>query len=133
MQMPDFTINDLVGVRFTNHGRSVEEGFDCYGLAIEVSKRLGHDLYDLWYEKSCEETFSENVDSGFAKMKDKVEETKEQKLGNLILFADEAGRMVHIGVILDEGLFIHAVPYGGVRVVRINDYHRKNWKVYKWL
>ena len=130
--MNDLCINDLLGVRFKNHGRSIEEGFDCYGLAIEVSRRLGHELFDLWYEKSCPETFSENVDVVCKRMSDKTVETNEQELGNLILFADEGGRMIHVGVILEEGLFIHA-DLQGVRVTRLEDYYRKQWKVYTWL
>lgn len=129
--MADLYINDLLGVRFKNHGRSVEEGFDCYGLAIEVSKRLGHELCDLWYEKSTPQTFTENVESICEKMSSKIEETTEQELGNLVLFADEKGRMIHIGVILEKGLFIHA-DFDGVRVMRLEDFYRKTWKVYKW-
>lgn len=132
MKMPELCIDDLLGVRFRNHGRSISEGFDCYGLAIEVSKRLGHTLIDLWYERSCEDTFAAEADGMYTKMSEMVEDTREQELGNLILFADEAGRMIHIGVILEKGMFIHAVPCGGVKVTRIEDYHRKNWKVYKW-
>lgn len=132
MKMPDLVIDDLVGVRFKNHGRSVEEGFDCYGLAIEISKRLGHELCDLWYERACPETFSDNVNDICKQMSSQVKETTSQKLGNLILFADENERMVHIGVILEEGLFIHA-DLGGVRVTRLDSYYRKNWKVYEWL
>ena len=131
MKMPELQINDLLGVHFKNHGRSIKEGFDCYGLAIEVSKRLGHNLCDLWYERADEETFADNVEDVCNKMRDLVEETDEQQLGNLILFADEAGRMIHIGVFLEEGLFIHT-DNGKVRVSKIDSYRRKIWKVYKW-
>ena len=124
-------VNDLIGVRFVNHGRSSLTGFDCYGLAIEVSKRLGHTLDDLWYEKSNPDTFSSNSDSVITRMSDRVEETTEQKEGNLIVFFDERGRMIHIGVILEEGVFIHA-DIGGVRIVTLSNYYRKNWKVYSW-
>jgi cell wall-associated NlpC family hydrolase len=125
-------VDDLIGVRFKTHGRVKEDGFDCYGLAIEVSKRFGHELNDLWYKKSDSQTFSENAENMVSKMSSKVEETNEQKEGNLILFADEKGNMVHIGVILEEGKFIHA-EIGGVRVTELDEYYRKNWKVYKWL
>lgn len=127
--MPELYISDLIGVRFTNHGRSIEEGFDCYGLAIEVSKRIGHTLKDLWYEKSCAETFNANANEMIAA--NDVEETKELKLGNLIVFFNTKGDMVHIGVILDDELFIHS-DVGGVRVTRLEDYYRRKWKVYKW-
>ena len=124
-------IDDLLGVRFVNHGRSAQEGFDCYGLAIEVSRRLGHTLDDLWYKKSCPETFSKNAEEQIQRLSDRVEETKEQSLGNLIVFSDGKGNMVHIGVLLDEGVFIHA-DVGGVRVTELDGYYRTEWKVYRW-
>jgi len=123
-------VNDLIGVRFTSHGRSIEEGFDCYGLAIEVSKRLGHELLDLWYERACPETFSENAEKGIGI--NNILETDNLELGNLVVFSDDKGNMVHIGVMLDDECFIHA-DIGGVRVTRLEDYYRKNWKVYTWL
>lgn len=125
-------INDLLGVRFTSHGRSISEGFDCYGLAIEVSKRLGHTLDDLWYEKATPETFTSNVDSVVGRMSDRVRETSSRELGNLVIFADGNGNMVHIGVLLDSERFIHANT-AGVRVTELDGYYRKKWKVYEWL
>lgn len=122
-------IKDLLGVRFTSHGRSINEGFDCYGLAIEVSKRLGHNLKDLWYEKACPETFTKNADEGLGI--NNIFETNNLELGNLIVFSDDKGNMIHIGVMLDDECFIHA-DIGGVRVTRLEDYYRKNWKVYTW-
>lgn len=121
---------DLIGVRFCDHGRSIATGFDCYGLAIEVSRRLGYTLPDLWYKESNDETFDSNAEGIIKSLSDKVSLTKEQKLGNLVIFL-ECGRMVHIGVILDEDRFIHC-DIRGVRVLKLSEYYRKNWKVYKW-
>ena len=123
-------VDDLIGVRFTSHGRNSSEGFDCYGLAIEVCKRYGHELKDLWYERACPETFMNNADEVIHKHC--VEETNELEEGNCIVFFDTDGNMVHIGVMLDEEHFIHA-DVGGVRVAELDSYYRKNWKVYKWL
>lgn len=130
MQM--LNITDLLGASFKSHGRSVSEGFDCYGLAIEVSRRLGHNLDDFWYKKACPQTFSKNADKVVEKLSDRVKETSERKLGNLIVFSDEKGNMVHIGVLLDDERFIHS-DIGGVRVTELDGYYRKNWKVYEWL
>lgn len=127
--MPDFTIDDLIGVRFTHHGRNKEEGFDCYGLAIEVSRRLGHTLKDLWYEQSCPQTFTNFATEGIKI--NSIAETNEYELGNLIVFFDGNGNMVHIGVLLNDSLFIHS-DIGGVKVMRLDSYFRKKWKVYKW-
>ncbi len=124
-------VEDLIGVRFFDHGRTIEEGFDCYGLAIEVSKRFGHILIDLWYKKSDSKTFTNNADSILLKMKDSLEETVEQNESNLVVFF-ENGHMVHIGVILESDIFIHCDKFG-VRILRLSEYFRKHWKIYKWL
>ena len=122
-------IDDLIGIKFTSHGRSKSEGFDCYGLAIEVSRRLGHELKDLWYEKACPETFSDNA---LAEIENnQLIKTSDFELGNLIIFSDENGNMVHIGVLLDDDLFIHA-DVGGVRVTSLESYYRKKWEVFTW-
>lgn len=123
-------VDDLIGVRFKSHGRSINEGFDCYGLAIEVSKRFGHELKDIWYEKACPETFIGNADEGI-KINVQFKETKELEAGNPIIFSDGNGNMVHIGILLDDERFIHA-DIGGVRITELEGYYRKNWKVYKW-
>lgn len=130
--MPDIRIDDLLGVRFRDHGRSKSEGFDCYGLAIEVSRRLGHTLDDLWYMKSLPSTFAENAGGVIGGMSGRVAETDGREFGDIIVFSDGKGNMVHIGVMLDRERFIHA-DIGGVRVTGLDGYHRKDWKVYRWL
>ena len=125
-------INDLLNVRFSNHGRNIKEGFDCYGLAIEVSRRFGHNLIDLWYSESTSEMFTQKVDEVRNKLGDLVSETKEQEEGNLIIFSDNKGNMIHIGVILEKGIFIHSSRLNGVKITKLEDYFLKQWKVYKW-
>lgn len=36
-----YTEGGLVGLRYTDRGRSPEEGFDCWGLALWVYRELG--------------------------------------------------------------------------------------------
>lgn len=129
MKIPNIT--DLLGVRFVDHGRSISEGFDCYGLAIEVSKRFGHTLTDVWYEKGSADSFYKNAPAVLESLGNKVEPTTERTGGNLIVFFDGVGRMIHIGVILDDNHFIHC-ELGGVRVMRIDQYRRNKWRIYKW-
>ncbi len=121
---------DLIGVRYKSHGRSNKDGYDCYGLVIEVEKRLGHNLVDIDYEVSGEETLMENTSEMLRQLRAYTEETDEQEFGNIILFL-ENGKAVHIGVILEDGKFIHCDCFG-VRVCQLENYFRKNWKVYKW-
>lgn len=40
---------DLIGLPYQENGRG-PEGYDCYGLAIEVEKRFGKKLRDAVYE-----------------------------------------------------------------------------------
>ena len=127
--LPD--LSDVIGVRFIDHGRSIKSGFDCYGLAIEVSRRFGHELPDLWYRRSDASTFNNNAENVLKELSDSLAQTNEQEAGNLVIFLD-GRRMVHIGVILEEDVFIHCDIYG-VRIVRLSEYYRRNWKIYRWL
>ena len=129
MKMPD--INDLIGVRFLDHGRSKEHGFDCYGLAIEVSHRYGHELPDLWYKRADASTFNNNANDVLSELSNCLVLTDEQKSGNLVIFLENK-HMGHIGVILEEDIFIHCDKYG-VQIIRLSEYYRQNWKMYSWL
>lgn len=128
MPMPD--INDLIGVRFLDHGRDKEHGFDCYGLAIEVSRRYGHILPDLWYEHGDAPTFNKHAGDVIKELSGSVEHTDQQDEGNIVIFFD-GNRMVHIGVILEDDMFIHCDKYG-VRIQRLSEYYRRKWALYKW-
>mgnify|MGYP002858060111 CR=1 FL=1 len=44
--------DDLLEVPYKAHGRTKEEGFDCYGLVIECCRRAGTPLADLDYSVS---------------------------------------------------------------------------------
>lgn len=123
-------VDDLIGAKFRNHGRNAKDGFDCYGLAIEVSKRYGHTLEDLWYEKSSSEMFESKYDSVLKNMGDKLIPTDKQEESNLIVFF-ENGKAVHIGIIIDDDMFMHADIYG-VRITKLSSYHRTDWRIYKW-
>ena len=54
-------VSDLIGVPFVEFGRDKENGLDCYGLAIEVEKRLGKDLKDVVLEKFNREKVEKTV------------------------------------------------------------------------
>lgn len=124
-------ISDLIGVRFTNHGRSVAEGFDCYGAAIEYSKRKGHTLPDLWYLNATAEVFSQNAERIIESLSGVIAPTDKQDEDNLVVFL-EFGRMVHVGVIVEEDMFFHCDKFGS-RIQKLSEYHRKDWRLYKWL
>lgn len=123
-------VNDLIGIKFKNCGRS-KDGYDCYGLAIEVSKRFGHELTDVFYEKSCGETFYQNAESVIKKMSSSLIESEERDAGNIVVFFDRKNRMTHIGVMLEDDRFIHCSEIYGVTVCKLDEYPKK-WRIYKW-
>ena len=44
-------VKDLIGIPYKDHGRDFS-GMDCYGIAIEVLKRFGKNLPDVFYDKT---------------------------------------------------------------------------------
>lgn len=123
-------ITDLLGVPFVLHGRTLK-GFDCYGLVIEVEKRFGHKMVDLYHEYSLnnEKDLDTNIynivhGSGLIKSESPSE-------SDVIMFYDNKGRVCHIGVYLEDGYFIHC-DAEGVHLTKLDTYFRK-WSCYTWL
>ena len=124
-------ISDLIGQKFVYNGRSKATGYDCYGLAIEVCKRYGHKLPDVYYEEGGIKAVAENYAQWFENVKGTLAITDKREEGNLVVFFSK-GRAIHVGVLLNEDDFIHA-DLGGVRVENLDEYYRKEWKVFTWL
>lgn len=125
-------IDDLLGCPYLIHGRN-RKGFDCYGLVIEVEKRLGRTLDDFYSEYSnidCEQKLNENAEAYINNMK--LKKTDRPDFGDIVLFLDNKGRSVHIGVYLKKGDFIHC-DKRGVNVERLDSYFRKRKEFYTWL
>lgn len=95
---------DLLGVQYKEHGRSVQDGFDCYGLVIECCRRAGTPIPDLFYSDV-------KVDCGTAE-KDfitrmNLEKVDEPKNGDIVECAFENN--LHCGYIVDDNLnVLHA-------------------------
>lgn len=123
-------IEDLIGVRYRLNGRSIKTGLDCYGLAIEVSKRFGHELPDLEDVKkkdrdfmSCENKILKNI---------KVSQIEEpSKASDILLIKGLDGVFHHIGVYLGNGWFIHCNQMG-VHLDRVSQYKNLIGRVYQW-
>lgn len=106
-------ISDLIGVPYKENGRSLE-GLDCYGLAIEVEKRIGKNLIDVYYNNHNIELSDEyspllNI----------------RKIVNVYpgaLLEMHIGSELHIGVAITKDLMIHATKNQGVRISKINAY-----------
>lgn len=123
-------LDDLIGCRYKVNGRSVKEGFDCYGLAIEVEKRFGHFLPDLEEIKELNRNLPlcEAKCLSIVNVKEVDEPTEE---GDILFFKDKVGIMNHIGVYLGDGRFIHCNEYG-VHIERVVYHKVMIGRVYKW-
>ena len=114
-------VKDLVGVPYKDYGRS-KEGLDCYGLAIEVLRRAGKTLPDIFY------------DSALIESKLAIKSTLESSIPNTVLEKSEEAAIVeilivgqpsHCGVCLDNATFIHAMKQVGVVVEPLYRYNSR--------
>lgn len=125
-------IEDLLGIPFRTHGRD-RNGYDCYGLVIEVAERCGHKMPDIYcgYAYSGENSIRTLDENAFNIVSaSRLVKTDEPKEGDIILFFDRKGRTEHIGVWLEKDTFVHCDGYG-VRVTRLSDYDKAG-TIYTW-
>lgn len=108
-------VTDLLGIKFKAHGRNKEEGFDCYGLAIEVMRRYGVKLPDLYYESlKNQKDIAETLKCKFLKIEKPVEPC--------LLDIKSYGASGHTGVYIGDGMMIHSVSKHGVVIEPIRHY-----------
>ena len=97
-------VSDLIGIPYKEHGRS-KEGFDCYGLVMEVEKRIGVYLPDFDYETHTDELTDGIVED--IKKSGKAKRIPQLVDGALVLFKNSQGLNAHIGVYVGEGQICH--------------------------
>ena len=101
---------DLIGIPFRLHGRSPEDGLDCYGLVMEVYRRMGIDLFDYDYDDSPRNTgadlFEEHKAHEFSEVVGPPQEGDVVVLGN--------GMGTHCGVFVRGNRVLHARDSVGV-------------------
>lgn len=117
---------DLLGVKFTPHGRNKKDGFDCYGLAIEILKRNGIILNDVFYEKI--ENEEEIKKSAFLKTKHKKIETLKK---NCIILLRVKNEPTHIAVYIGNNFLIHATKNYGVIIEPIYKWKKRIEGIYE--
>ena len=98
---------DLIGKPFKNKGRG-PDGFDCWGLVLEVYRRCGIDLpdYDISAE-ACEQISKQMCQS--APYWTKLESPE---VPCLAIIKNDAFFVQHLGVYIGSGKVIHAQNFG---------------------
>ena len=119
---------DLLGCPFKVHGRNKKEGFDCLGLAIEVLKREGIELPDLWYDNINADT--KNEVNLFVKENTRFKKI-EKPILNSIIEIEVRGLPTHIAVYIGNGMIIHSMIGIGVVIEPIQRYAKRITGVYK--
>lgn len=123
-------VNDILGKPYKAHARG-PKAFDCYGLVIEVEKRLGHTMPDLYTKLSMSESTEYDIhDVDFSTEATGLEKTDKPNFGDVVIFFDNKGRIFHTGVYLKNDDFIHCNKEG-VNIMKLQHYGSK-WEVYKW-
>ncbi len=114
-------VKDLVGIPYRHHGRD-SAGMDCYGLVIEVLKRIGKNLPDVFYpdtEIETNKTILKNLEEIIPNTK--LEKPEEGAVVEILVM----GQPSHAGVCLGDGTFIHSIKSCGVVIEKILRYRHK--------
>ena len=108
--------SDLIGVPFKDGGRDYHTGLDCYGLVMEVYRRMGIELPE-YYAPAMD---SEAVNAQF---KDGIHQW-ERVDGNvpmsMIAIKFNSSVVNHTGVYLGNCLFLHTRERIGCNVDRVD-------------
>jgi cell wall-associated NlpC family hydrolase len=108
--LADFALK-LRNIAYVRGGRELTTGFDCSGFVRYV------------YQHSLGAELPSNSGSQFAS--GNAVDRDALRMGDLVFFRTEGRRVSHVGIYLDNGLFIHA-PSRGKRV-RIDHLDEKYW------
>ena len=122
--------SDLLGCEFKYGGRSKDEGFDCYGLAIEIYKRLGITLPDFGTAFQAHEQ-DKLVICG-QKSFVKLEKPEPYCIVCLVI---RPPYVSHVGIVLpDLNKFLHTMHKIKVCVERLNSpqWNHRIRGFYKW-
>lgn len=114
--------SDLIGVPFSNRGRNVTTGLDCYGLVMEIYKRFGITLPEFNADWDDSKKISAIINRESSKSAwQKVEpDSLSVPCVMAIRFGVPKGVINHTGVYIGNGKFIHIRERIGVCVDRIN-------------
>jgi cell wall-associated NlpC family hydrolase len=108
--LADFALK-LRNIAYVRGGRELTTGFDCSGFVRYV------------YQQALGSELAGNSKSQFAE--GSHVDRDDLKMGDLVFFKTHGKRVSHVGIYLDNGLFIHAPSHG--KRVRIDHLDESYW------
>jgi cell wall-associated NlpC family hydrolase len=130
----EIDITGLVGIPFVSRGRDVNTGLDCWGLVIEVLKRIDINVPDF-YVDAHDATSIADIKMVF---ESKWEKIPKPEIGVVVGMNLDRSCMPeitqHYGVCIDRRRFIHTIENQGVIITRFDHKFFKNIieGYYKW-
>jgi probable lipoprotein NlpC len=108
---------DLLAVPWKQGGRSLS-GLDCYGLVKELFSRLGRDLPEIDPTPEAVADLDGLIIPACLELGEKIDNPEAYCV---VVFAMHPPWVSHMGVVLPENKFIHALRRRTVQVNRLND------------
>jgi cell wall-associated NlpC family hydrolase len=123
-------IADLTGIPFLDRGRDYRVGLDCWGLVMEVYRRLGVKLPN--YLINCEDV--DAINDTYQKEKLLWIPTDKPEFPDIIALRFNESKMNHVAVYIGNGEFLHARSRSNSSIESLNHVY---WKravegFYKW-
>lgn len=119
-------VADLVGIPFVSKGRNPETGLDCWGLVMEVGRRMGKNIPDFYVDAM------DSKQIGAIKSFAEKDWTQIDKPETGVIVGIRLDRAClpdvtqHFGVCLDRRRFIHTMQDTGVIITDLNHRFFKN-------
>ncbi len=115
-------IRKYIGCKYKSHGRTIEDGLDCYGLAILMYRDMGIELPDPFYPDTKKETNEQTmIDLEKAIPNMKIDRQEEGAIVELNVFGEPS----HIGICLGNGDFIHATSKYGTIIDKLYRWEKR--------
>ena len=120
-------VKELLGTPYKMHGRTIQEGLDCWGLVLLIYANMGIKLPDPVY---CSQgdfpQVAENLGS-LTSIFNKVDIPEK----NSIIMIKVHNICSHCGIYLGDGYFIHSTSSHGVIIEPVYRYKKRIEGYYK--
>ena len=131
-------ISDLIGVPFLDSGRDFKKGLDCWGLVMEVYRRIGVELPD--YGKTVPSAYASRSSDVAARDAEATGRWLKVELPDMCdLVAMHTDRRVptainHFGVCIGRGKFLHTIKPRNVHIARLDavEWEHRIVGFYRW-